>query len=111
MYLSGLAPKWEKGVSPNPGGRPKSGLRMTDLARSYGPEAIEKLVDKMRHGEDDRVQVMAAKILLDRGFGAVKQIEDNADNRTPPTSEERIAMLHEIAGRLGMSLMPLLKNE
>src|SRR6266498_3028952 len=102
---------WEKGKSGNPGGLPRTGPRMTEMARQYGPEAITTLVDKMRHGEDDRVQIMAAKILLDRGYGAVKQIEDNADNRTPPTSEERIAMLHEIAGRLGMSLMPLLKNE
>ncbi len=84
---------------------------MTDLARSYGPEAINVLVEKMRHGEDDRVQIMAAKILLDRGYGAVKQIDDDGEKRPPPTPEERIAILHEIAARLGYEFRPLIKDE
>src|SRR6266545_3030467 len=71
MYHSGLAAPWKKGQSGNPGGRPKQPVKMTELARRYGPEAINLLVEKMRHGEDDRVQVMAAKILLDRGYGTV----------------------------------------
>src|SRR6266545_852107 len=76
MYHGGLAPKWQKGQTGNPGGRPKQPIKMTELARSHGPEAINLLVEKMRHGEDDRVQIMAAKILLDRGYGAVKHIDD-----------------------------------
>ncbi len=111
MYHAGLAPKWQKGQTGNPGGRPKQPVRMTDLARQYGPEAINTLVEKMRHGEDDRVQIMAAKILLDRGYGAVKQIEDDAEKRPPPTPEERIAILHEIAARLGYEFRPLIKEE
>jgi len=101
---------WEKGKSGNPGGLPRTGPRMTEMARQYGPEAINMLVEKMRHGEDDRVQIMAAKILLDRGYGAVKQIEDGAEKRPPPTPEERIAILHEIAARLGYEFRPLIKG-
>ncbi len=111
MYHGGLAPKWQKGQTGNPGGRPKQPIKMTELARSHGPEAINLLVEKMRHGEDDRVQIMAAKILLDRGYGAVKHIDDDMDKRPQPTPEERIAILHEIASRLGYEFRPLIRND
>lgn len=46
------------------------------LARSYGPEAVEKLVYLMRYSPDDRTQKAAADSLLDRGYGRpVQQIE------------------------------------
>ena len=42
---------------------------MGELARSYTVEAIETLVDLMRHGKDERVRGTAAQALLDRGWG------------------------------------------
>jgi len=41
------------GHSGNAGGRPKDEHRVSELARSYTVEAIETLVDLMRHGKDD----------------------------------------------------------
>ena len=58
--------------SGNPGGRPKDEHRVGELARSYTREAIETLVDLMRHGKDERVRGTAAQALLDRGWGKAK---------------------------------------
>ena len=60
------------GVSGNPGGRPKDEARVAELARSYTIEAINTLVELMRHGKDDRVRGTAAQALLDRGWGKPK---------------------------------------
>ena len=60
------------GQSGNPGGRPKDEHRVSELARSYTAEAIETLVDLMRHGKDERVRGTAAQALLDRGWGKAK---------------------------------------
>ena len=60
------------GKSGNPGGRPKDEHRVGELARSYTVEAIETLVDLMRHGKDERVRGTAAQALLDRGWGKAK---------------------------------------
>ena len=60
------------GQSGNPGGRPKDVHRVAELARSYTVEAIETLVDLMRHGKDERVRGTAAQALLDRGWGKAK---------------------------------------
>ena len=60
------------GKSGNPGGRPKDEHRVAEMARSYTAEAIETLVDLMRHGKDERVRGTAAQALLDRGWGKAK---------------------------------------
>ena len=60
------------GRSGNPGGRPKDEHRVGELARSYTAEAIDTLVDLMRHGKDERVRGTAAQALLDRGWGKAK---------------------------------------
>ena len=60
------------GKSGNPGGRPKDEHRVGELARSYTAEAIDTLVDLMRHGKDERVRGTAAQALLDRGWGKAK---------------------------------------
>ena len=60
------------GSSGNPGGRPKDEARVAELARSYTSEAIDTLVDLMRHGKDERVRGTAAQALLDRGWGRPK---------------------------------------
>jgi hypothetical protein len=60
------------GQSGNQGGRPKDQHRVSESARSYTVEAIETLVDLMRHGKDERVRGTAAQALLDRGWGKAK---------------------------------------
>ena len=68
------------GQSGNPGGRPKDEHRVGELARSFTLEAIETLVDLMRHGRDERVRGTAAQALLDRGWGKAKvEVVSNAE--------------------------------
>ena len=55
------------GHSGNAGGRPRDEHKVAELARSYATEAIDTLVDLMRHGKDDRVRGTAAQALLERG--------------------------------------------
>lgn len=57
------------GHSGNAGGRPRDEHKVAELARSYTTEAIDTLVELMRHGRDDRVRGMAAQALLERGWG------------------------------------------
>ncbi len=57
------------GVSGNPDGRPKEERELRELARSFGPEAIQRIVHLMRNAEDERVQLGAAEALLTRGYG------------------------------------------
>ena len=44
--------KFIAGYSGNPGGRPKDEHRVAELARSYTLEAVQTLVDLMRHSRD-----------------------------------------------------------
>jgi len=64
--------QFQPGFSGNPGGRPKDEHRVAELARSYTVEAVETLVDLMRHSRDDRVRGTASQALLDRGWGKTK---------------------------------------
>src|SRR6056300_1427915 len=61
------------GHSGNPSGRPKDEFKVAELARTYTIEAIDTLVELMRHGKDERVRGTAAQALLDRGWGKPKQ--------------------------------------
>jgi hypothetical protein len=57
---------FKAGCAPGPG-RPPDVHRIRELARAYGPEALETLVTIMRKGGKDGAR--AAEALLDRGFG------------------------------------------
>lgn len=58
-----------KGVSGNPGGRPKVVGPLRELARQHTLEALEVLVHIMRKGQSDRARAAAAEAILDRGHG------------------------------------------
>ena len=64
--------QFKRGFSGNPGGRPKDEYEVAELARSYTVEAVETLVDLMKHSRDDRVRGTASQALLDRGWGKAK---------------------------------------
>jgi hypothetical protein len=59
-------------------GRPKGALNRSTLevreaARAYTAEAVETLASIMRHGTTEAARIMAAKELLDRGYGRPAQ--------------------------------------
>jgi hypothetical protein len=60
--------RWKPGVSPNPSGRPKTDLKIRDLARQHTEAALNTLVECLA-SPNDSVRVSAAQALLDRGYG------------------------------------------
>jgi hypothetical protein len=56
---------WPKGVSGNPGGRPKG---IAAKAREHGDRALEVLSNALED-PDPRTRIAAAKEILDRGYG------------------------------------------
>ena len=67
--------QFKQGFFGNPGGRPKDEYKVAELARSYTVEAVETLVDLMRHDGDDRDRGTASQALLDRGWGKAPKVE------------------------------------
>ena len=89
--------RFRVGHSGNAGGRPRDEQKVAELARSYTTEAIDTLVDLMRHGKDDRVRGTAAQALLERGWG--KPRVEVATTRKSDT-ESFIEALEEVAERV-----------
>ena len=86
-----------KGHTGNAGGRPRDEHKVTELARSYTTEAIDTLVDLMRHGKNERVRGTAAQALLERGWGK-SRVEVVATHKS--NSESFIEALQEVAIRV-----------
>ena len=86
-----------KGHSGNAGGRPRDEHKVAELARYYTTEAIDTLVDLMRHGKDDRVRGTAAQALLERGWGKPKVEVVTAHKGN---TESFIEALQEVAERV-----------
>ena len=57
--------RFKPGTTGNPGGRPKG---IAAIARQHTDRAVEVLVNAMG-SDDERVQIAAAKEILDRGYG------------------------------------------
>ena len=91
------AGRFRAGHSGNAGGRPRDEHKVAELARSYTTEAIDTLVDLMRHGKDDRVRGTAAQALLERGWG--KPRVEVATMRKSD-SQSFIEALQEVAERV-----------
>lgn len=71
------AGQFVKGVSGNPGGRPKTIQEIRDLARSYTAEAMEALLRIATSGKNESARVSAANSILERGWGKAPATLDN----------------------------------
>ena len=89
--------RFTAGYSGNAGGRPRDEHKVAELARSYTKEAIDTLVDLMRHGKDDRVRGTAAQALLERGWGKPR-VEVSTTHKS--NSESFIEALQQVAERV-----------
>ena len=73
--------KWVKGVSGNPGGRPKLEVSIRELAQRNSMEALETLVQVMRTGKPGE-RLVAANAILDRAYGRPTQSVEMSGDRT-----------------------------
>jgi hypothetical protein len=81
------APKtaFKKGVSGNPGGRPKRTAEELDLiaaCKDRTPAALAVIESIMMEGENERNKLSAAMAIIERGHGKPKEvIEANVNGR------------------------------
>ena len=66
---------FQKGQSGNPGGRSKLPADIREAFKAKAPEALEVLT-RCLQSDDDRIAMMAAQAILDRGYGKPTQSID-----------------------------------
>lgn len=66
--------KFQKGVSGNPGGRPKGNPEVKEILKAASPEAARVLVELL-HSEKDSIRLTAAQDILDRTEGKAIQAQ------------------------------------
>src|SRR6266852_7346954 len=65
--------KFCKGISGNPGGRPKVLGEVQELARQYAPTAIVELARLALKAKSETARITAIRELLDSGYGRPRQ--------------------------------------
>ena len=73
---------FQRGRSGNPGGRPKLPADIREAFKAKAPEALEVLTRYLQSA-DDRIAMMAAQAILDRGYGRPTQSIDANINDDP----------------------------
>ena len=82
-----------KGVSGNPGGRPKDIVHVKELAREYTAQAVKTLAAIMCDSEEPvAARVRAAESLLNRAWGTPESTA-NVNVSTEPTTEQLVQII------------------
>lgn len=102
---NGYLKPFQPGNRANPGGLGGADYReVLTLARSASPHAMAKLVKLIDH-KNPRVAVVAAKEVLERAWGRVKEV-DPAASADPDAAERRAKMRAEVIRMLQALAVP-----
>jgi len=87
-----------KGVSGNPGGRPRELADVKALAREHTPEAIATLVTLMRTAKTDSARAAAASELLSRAWGkpSLPLLHENGPPQITLTDEQHASLIEAL---------------
>ena len=85
-------------------GRPRIVKMLRELAQQDGLEAYNNIVEIMRNGESDKIQLAAAQEILNRGYGRPMQaVEITGEEGAPlpvlcaqPLTTEEFRKLYEL---------------
>jgi hypothetical protein len=95
---------FRKGISGNPGGRPKVLSEVRELARAHGAGAVAELGRLALKAKSEAVRVAACRELLDRGYGKPEQhasVDLDKRDATDWTTDELVAFLNDCRARGG----------
>src|SRR5215467_14662344 len=93
-----------KGISGNPGGRPKGRSKVVELAVKLSPGALKTLAAIMNDPDAERSdRIRAAEAILNRGLGKVSELPDEKPQTFAffePVSEEQVALAERMVRAL-----------
>jgi hypothetical protein len=92
------SPRWPKGTSGNPGGRPALEPALRAKLVALTPRAIDRLAQAL-DGDDERLAVTAAIALLDRALGRPGTTTDLTVRSEVSNGEAHLAALLAVARR------------
>src|SRR5262245_45566314 len=92
------SPRWPKGTSGNPGGRPALDPALKAKLAALTPRAIERLAEAL-DGDDPKLAVTAAMALLDRSLGRPPTSAELTVRNTASDTDTHIQALLEVARR------------
>lgn len=92
-----------EGAGRKPGSLNESTIEIREIARKYGPEMIEGLVQLARSAESESARTQAMGMVLDRGYGKPKQELEHVGKDGGPIQTEELSA-SEAARRIAFTL-------
>jgi hypothetical protein len=96
------SPRWPKGTSGNPGGRPALDSALKARLAALTPRAIDRLAEALE-GDDARLAVTAAMALLDRSLGRPATSAELTVRNGVDYADAHLRALLEMAGRRALT--------